>query len=35
MDANLIKIVLIKAGKDGDKKNLEPFTLIPRSDGEP
>ncbi len=35
MDANLIKIVLIEAGKDSDKKNLELFALIPRLDGEP
>ena len=35
MSANLMKIVLIKAGKDSNKKNLELLVLVPRSAGEP
>ncbi len=35
MDANLMKIVLIKASKDSDKKNLELSAFGTCSDGEP
>ena len=35
MGANLVEIMLIKAGKDSDKENLEMFAAVSSGGGEP